>query len=408
MDAIDDLDVRIHHRSLMDSAGLPHIVALCRELGVVAMDKQLDELASTLEEDEQRLRERQDNATLASFSNPEDIWNALCSRMEGSRAKDYFLSIMRHLLLIREEGPQLAYHYRLLDSVVADIVMDGKLATAEQRIGHSVQRLIAQLNESDRLQVAEAEAAEIRAHALRLKLEKETLEEEISQGLDGLVGQLKDKVSHLEQKLATARETTSRLQTQLEVQKTGYEEQIAQLEAQIMELFRMLKEVGKGMDRIIESNTGPMDRKTLIDVLNRHLERTKTINILEGKGRRRKKAGGGEGGDETEGSDQESRDVTPRKTDMKRDNAARGRPNGTTKSARISTTQGGRDSQFMDADEADVREQIQHQLAAGVKIVSLYVGGCWLSNDAPSSLQKVDIWLVLVVFEALQGGRTDS
>lgn len=377
LDVTDDLDVRIHHRILMDSAGLPRIITLCRELGIVAMDKQLDELATILEEDEQRLRERQDTAILADFSNPEDIWNALCSRTEGSRAKDYFLSMMRHLLLIREEGPQLAYHYRLLDSVVSDIVMDGKLATAEQRIGHSVQRLVAQLNESDRLQVAETEAAETRALAHRLKLEKETLEEEISHGLDGLVGQLKDKLTHLEQKLATARETTSRLQTQLEVQKTGYEEQIAQLEAQIMELFRMLKEVGKGVDKIIESNTGPMDRKTLIEVLNRHLERTKTINILEGKAQRRKKVGGGEGEDESEGSDQ---DATPRKNDMKRDNSARGKLNGTTKSARISTAQGGRDSQFMDADEADVREQIQHQLAAGVKIVSLYVGACSTSS----------------------------
>ncbi|KAH0830475.1 hypothetical protein J3R83DRAFT_1923 [Lanmaoa asiatica] len=351
MDVMDDLDVRIHHRTLMDSAGLPRIVALCRELGISVIDKKLDELATILEEDELRLRERQDATILADFSSPEDIWNALCSRMEGSRAKDYFLSMMRHLLLIREEGPQLAYHYRLLDSVVSDIVMDGKLATAEQRIGHSVQRLIAQLNESDRLQVAETEAAEIRAHALRLKLEKETLEEEISQGLDGLVGELKDKVSHLEQKLATARETTSRLQTQLEVQKAGYEEQIAQLEAQIMELFRMLKEVGKGVDKIIESNTGSMDRKTLIDVLNKHLERTKTINILEGKAL------------------EEEEEPVVVKTDMERDNSARGRPNGTIKPARISTAQG-RDSQFMDADEADVREQIQHQLAAGVKILS--------------------------------------
>lgn len=357
----------------MDSAGLPRIIALCRELNITAMNNQLDELAAILEEDEQRLRERQDTAILANFSNPEDIWNTLCSRMEGSRAKDYFLSIMRHLLLIREEGPQLAYYYRLLDSVVSDIVMDGKLATAEQRIGNSVQRLIAQLIESDRLQMAETEAAETRALALRLKLEKEALEEEISQGLDGLVGQLKDKVSHLEQKLATARETTSRLQTQLEVQKAGYEEQIAQLEAQIMELFRMLKEVGKGVEKIIESNTGSMDRKTLIDVLNKHLERTKTINILEGKARR-KNAGDGEGEDETEGSDHDSRDATPRKNVVKRQNVGHGRPNGTTKSARISTAQGGRDSQFMDADEADVREQIQYQLAAGVKIVSWYVG----------------------------------
>jgi cytokinesis protein len=376
MDVVDDLDVRLHHRALMDSAGLPRILALCRELGVSAMGKQLNELETMLEEDEQRLRERQDTIVLASFSNPEHLWNALCARTEGSRAKDYFLSIMRHLLLLREEGPQLAYHYRLLDSLVSDIVMDGKLATAEHRLGHSVQRLIAQMNEVDRSQAAEDEAAEARAQALRLKLEKEVLEEEISQGLDGLVGQLKDKISHLEQKLAIARETTSRLQNQLEAQKAGYEEQIAQLEAQIMELFRMLRELGKGMDTIIESNSGSMDRKTLIEVLNKHLERAKTISILEGRGRKKKKgAGGGEGEDESEGSEEESMDVTPRKTDgRKGGNSVRGKHNVMTKSARVSAAQVGRDSQFMDADEADVREQIQQQLAAGVKIVSPCTG----------------------------------
>ena len=404
MDVIDDLDVRIHHRTLMDAAGLPRIVPLFRELSIPSMDKQLDELANIFEEDEQHLKERHDSAMLASFSHPEDIWNALCSRMEGSRAKDYFLSMMRHLLLIREEGPQLAYHYQLLDSLVSDVVMDGKLATAERRLGHSVQRIIAQLNESDRLEMAEAEMSQARAQALRLKLEKEALEEEISQGLDGLVGQLKDKVSHLEQQLATARETISRLQNQMEAQKSGYEDTIAQLEAQIMELFRMLKELGKGVDTIIESNTGSMDRKTLIDVLNKHLERTKTIGILEGKGRRKKKAAGSEGEDETEGSDQGSRDVTPRKTDMKRDDSDRGRLNGTmTKSARIS----GRDSQFMDADEAYVREQIQQQLAAGVKIVSLCVGPCCVTNNLDSFLLKTDTWLVLAVLEVLPGGQTD-
>ncbi|KIJ69530.1 hypothetical protein HYDPIDRAFT_106175 [Hydnomerulius pinastri MD-312] len=373
MDVIDDLDIRIHHRTLMDSSGLQRIVLLCRDLGIPAMDKQLSELSTMLEDDEQRLRERQDTVVLNNFSSPADIWSALCERTSASpRAQDYFLSMMRHLLLIREEGPQLAYHYQLLDSVVTDIVMDGKLATAEQRLGHSVQRLIAQLNEADRSQAAEDEASEVRAQALRLKLEKEALEEEISQGLDGLVGQLKDKVNHLEQKLAVARDTTSRLQNQLEAQKVGYEEQIAQLEAQIMELFRMLRELGKGVDKIIEGNSGAMDRKTLIDVLNKHLERTKTISILEGRGRKKKKGGGGgEGEDESEGSGEESQDATPRKPELKRGaNSARGKPNGHTKSARISTAQVGRDSQFMDADEADVREQIQHQLAAGVKILS--------------------------------------
>jgi hypothetical protein len=120
----------------------------------------------------------------------------------------------------------------------------------------------------------------------------------MSQGHDGLVGNLKAQVALLEQKLNSTRETTKRLQGQLETQKTGYEEQIGQLEAQIMELFRMLKEVGKGYEKILDSNSGTMDRKNLIENLNKYLERSKTISILEGRGKK-KKGGKHPDGEET-------------------------------------------------------------------------------------------------------------
>ena len=59
---------------------------------------------------------------------------------------------------------------------------------------------------------------------------------------------------------------------------------IAQLEAQIMELFRMLKEVGKDVETIINdaglvSTTGGMDRKALVEQLERNWQRTKTIRV---------------------------------------------------------------------------------------------------------------------------------
>lgn len=80
MDLIDDLDIRIHHRALMDSAGFRRIIVLCRELAAAPTNKHLDDLGAKIDEDEQRLKERQDAAILGSFSNPEDIWNALCLR----------------------------------------------------------------------------------------------------------------------------------------------------------------------------------------------------------------------------------------------------------------------------------------------------------------------------------------
>lgn len=361
---IDDLDLRLHHRSQMESAGLQRIMTMCRNFQVPSIDKQLKVLQNMLDEDERKLSERLDQEVLRDMTNPEQVYQAIRSKTDDSRARDYFLSMMQHLLLIREEGPAMVHYYQLIDSMVTDIVLDKKLAGAEQRMGRSVERIIAQFNEADRYQVAEEEATEAKTQLWKLKLEKEVLEEEISGGQDGLVGRLKEKVSHLEQKLSVSRENTSKLQGQLETQKAGYEEQIAQLEAQIMELFQMLKQMGKGVDKIIESGSGAMDRKTLIETLDRHLQRNKTISILEGRDKRKK---GGVEGDQTEDSD-DDQDLTPSKSSLKRrkDSSVKKRA----KSTRVSEAQGGRASQFMDADEEDAHEQIQQQLAAGAQVVS--------------------------------------
>ena len=261
---------------------------------------------------------------LRDLRNPEDVYNALRAKTADSRAKDHFLSIMQHMLLIREEGPALAHYYQLIDSLVADVVLDKKLVGAEQRLGHSVERIIAQFNEADRHQHLEDELVKANAAALRFRLEKEALEEEVAQGVDGLVGTLKAKVARVEEKLALSRENTTKLQGQLEAQRLGYEEQIAQLEAQIMELFRMLKEVSRGVGQIIDhASAGGMDRKTLIDTLEKHFQRDKTIGILEGRAGKKRRDGreGSEGGD---GSEDEE---TPRKSGSLRRNqsSARGR-----------------------------------------------------------------------------------
>lgn len=355
---IDDLELRVHHRSQMDAAGLPSIIAQCRSFGVPVIEKHLKILQQIIDEDEQKIKERVDQEILRDLANPEDVYNALRARTADTKAKDYFLSIMQHLLLIREEGPALAHYYQLIDSLVTDLVLDKKLAGAEQRLGHSVARIIAQFNEADRQQHLEDELAKANAAALRYRLEKEALDDEVAQGENGLVGSLKAKVARLEEKLALSRENTKKLQGQLETQRLGYEEQIGQLEAQIMELFRMLKEVGRGVNKIFE-NSGGMDRKTLIDTLEKHFQRDKTISILEGRGKKGKDGTPGEG---EEGEDEET---TPKKgSSIRRQQSAQAGKRGT-KPSRMSEAPNGRSSQFMDADDAIEHEQIQQQLAEG-------------------------------------------
>ncbi|TFY76366.1 hypothetical protein EWM64_g7645 [Hericium alpestre] len=352
---LDDLDLRLHHRSLMDAAGLQRIIQHCRAFGYEQLDTQLEMLEERLEADEQDLRDRLDQDILRDMNSLEDVYGALRARTDDSKAHDYFLSMMQHLLLIRDEGPGLVHYFQLLDSLVTDVVMDKKLGGVENRFGQSVERIIGQFNDADRSHI-----------------EKELLEEELAKGGEGLVGQLKATIAQTEGKLEVSQENTLRLQERLEQQKLDYEERIAQLEAQILELFRMLREVGKGVDQILDTG-GSMDRQTLMDTLEKHLQRIKTIDILEGRDDdaarqpRRKKSGTGFGSDsetdEGEGGPSGSSSLR-RKARSK---------NGVPGSARASEVINGRGSQFMDADEADVREQIQQQLAAGATAVCVLV-----------------------------------
>jgi cytokinesis protein len=168
-----------------------------------------------------------------------------------------------------------------------------------------------------------------------------------------------------EQKLNVTRETTLKLQGQLETQKSGYEEQIGQLEAQIMEMFKMLKEMGKGVDHILDA--GSMDRKTLVQTLEKHFQRSKTINILEGREARQKNTSNGADADE----ERDGANMTPNKASLRRGSkAGKKRSTKNAKASKVVVDENGRVSQFMDADEADAQEQIQQQLAAGVKVVS--------------------------------------
>jgi cytokinesis protein len=351
----------------MVTAGLRQIMELCRSFNFDNLNVHLESLQDTIDSDEKELRERLDQEFLRDLTNIEDVYTALKSRTLNTKAYDYLLSILQHLLLIREDGPGQVQYYQLLDSLVTDVVMDHKLSGAEQRLGKSVESIISQFNDADQFRVLEAEAAQMRADFRRLQLEKETLESEMLNGGDGLVGILKGKIASLEEKLHVSRETTARLRTQLETQQASYEEQVSQLEAQIMELFRMLKELGAdGVGRILD-NSGAMDRKSLIATLEKHMQRSKTIDILEGRDRSvRQKKDGRQDDDEGESDDP---DATPGKSKLKRQPGVSIKGHQTVKPTHSSETPG-RQSQFLDADEADVKEQIEQQLAAGVKIVS--------------------------------------
>lgn len=287
----DDFEVRLHSRSQMEAVGMRRILAKCKEYGLPQIDTQVAQYELFADQDQTQLVKNFDQDILRDLSDPYDVYRAIMASVEGTQAYAYFLSAMQHLLLIREDGDVRTRYFQVVDNLITGIVLDKKPGFAEgltDTIGVSVSRLVAQFGENDRAQRAQDEAAMAHAEASRLRLEKEALEDEIARGGEGMVGQLKVKLTATEDKLRTARQNVESITGRLDEQKRGYEEQLLQLETQIHELFKMLRGAGglegvKGRD----PDGGQLDREQMISSLQKQIERKRTFATLEGRSPRK-------------------------------------------------------------------------------------------------------------------------
>jgi cytokinesis protein len=356
----------------MEAAGLRRILEVCHEFQHDSLEKQIATYEKLAASDQEALVQNFDQEVLRDLSDPYDVYRAIMSSVEGTPAYPYFLSSLQHLLLIRAEADEKMKYYQLIDELVTSIVLDkkqnfsGGLSSA---VGVSVARLVAQFGEQDRSRIAEEEASNARREANELRLQKERLEEEIAKGGEGLVGSLKAKLAKTEEKLQVSRMTTNALEGRLGEQKRGYDEQISQLELQISELFRMIREGG-----ISSRSTGPdgsvLDRTELISSLEKQMERRKTIGILEG--RHRKRAGRGRGDAITEEDEDEGAegDVTIRQMPLSGEVSRRaisGSHKRRLKGPANAPLE--RTSQFMDAEDERVRQHTEENLAKGTDMI---------------------------------------
>lgn len=208
--AIDDLDVRMHHRSLMEASGLHDILELARNMNISSVDKQLDLLEQVLEDDEKSLDLTADDGSDCDFSNIDDVYAALRTKTDDSAAQKYLLSTLQHLLLLHAKDRSFVQRFQLVDSVVGDLVMDAKLGCAEKRMGLSVERIVEQLNQVDKARTMEDELIRARSDVLQLKAENAALRERAMYA-DTLLGTLQAEIMRLQEsmKASSARTTDS-------------------------------------------------------------------------------------------------------------------------------------------------------------------------------------------------------
>ena len=328
-----DYQVRVHLRQQMEHAGLGRILMKMRALNHPQFEVQIKQYEEYAEKDYQEVVKMFEQDVLRDFKDPWDVFRALLSSVEGTRAYDFFVSALQHLLLIREEGEPRVRYFQLIDSVITSIVLDRKGIERDftDALGFSVSSLVNKFSNEERLADLESQVDTWHRLASKLKRERNDLQEELDKKDEGIVNELNQKVSRLEEDLTFSRQATELLRQKVQEQDHMATERISQAEGFSQELFQMLKEA-RTSGESDQTQYSSAERANMVSVMERKMERIKTIQRLEGQhlGHRHPSA------DSSEGS---SRRTRPAKVE--------------------------RQSAFEDADDQAVRDHIENSLQSG-------------------------------------------
>ncbi|KAF9956390.1 hypothetical protein BGZ72_002808 [Mortierella alpina] len=263
LQVVDDIELRVHLRSQLTTSGLTRIISKMRSLGHDLIDRQLNIYEDEAENDYEDMVEFYNHQILHDMSDPYDVFHALLRSVESSRAYDFFLSLLQHMLLIREEGDLRIRYFQLMDAIVTHVVLDrrGISDGIDQKIGVSVNQLVSKLVDQDRLNVALEDVKKARQELETVTRQKNQLELEIGQKDDGMVSQLKSNIYSLEDLLRLSRHTIQTLQAKLNDVETQTQSKLAAQEAQLNHLLKSLQDANTlmaeaGMDTGVSIGTG--------------------------------------------------------------------------------------------------------------------------------------------------------
>ncbi|KAG0009907.1 hypothetical protein BGZ80_001945, partial [Entomortierella chlamydospora] len=244
LQVVDDIEYRMHLRSQMTTSGLARVILKMRSLNHELIDRQLNIFEDEAENDYEDMIDCYNHQVLTDMSDPYDVFHALLRSVESSRAYDFFLSLLQHMLLIREEGDLRIRYFQLMDSIVTQIVLDrrGTTDNFDQKLGISVNQLVSKLVDQDRLNHALEDAKQARQELELVLRQKNDLELEVGQKNDGMVSQLKANISSLEDLLRLSRHIIQTLQTKLVDVEAQTQKKLAIQDAQLKHLLKSLQD----------------------------------------------------------------------------------------------------------------------------------------------------------------------
>ncbi|KAK3558541.1 hypothetical protein QTP86_019009, partial [Hemibagrus guttatus] len=231
----EELDFRIHIRSELMRLGLRELLAEVRNIENEELRVQLQVFDEQAEEDSEDLRSRLEDVRIEMeypfkivlFTDISEVFQVLLNTVKDSKAEGFFLSLMQHLLLVRNDYLIRPQYYKLIDECIAQIVLHRNGCDPDfkcRNLQLDIEALVDNMVDKTKVEISEAKATELEKkldaeltarHELQVEFkkmesdyeqkvqelssEKEALgnekvgKEKENQELCGEIGQLKEK-----------------------------------------------------------------------------------------------------------------------------------------------------------------------------------------------------------------------
>ncbi|XP_062986128.1 protein diaphanous homolog 1 [Elgaria multicarinata webbii] len=245
----DELDFRVHIRSELMRSGLQQILKELHAQDNEELKVQLLVFEEYGEEDSADLRGRLEDVRI-EMDDFSEVFQILLNTVKDSKAEQHFLSILQHLLLIRNDYEARPQYFKLIDECISQIVLHKNGTDPDFKCRHldlNVEGLIDNLIDQTKVAKSEAKAVE-----LEKKLDSElTARHELQV-------EMKKKESDLEQKiqdLLREKETLETDKQQINSEKQSLETASSQLNDEIAILTKELEDIKKKLEHVTSSST---------------------------------------------------------------------------------------------------------------------------------------------------------
>ncbi|XP_045573943.1 protein diaphanous homolog 2 isoform X3 [Salmo salar] len=220
----DDLDFRIHLRNEFLRCGLKKILPELKE--TEELDIQLKVFNENKEEDSIELSHRLDDIR-AEMDDMGEVYHLLSNMVKDTGSETYFLSILQHLLLIRNDYYIRPQYYKVIEECVSQVVlhrsgMDPDFGYRE-RLDVDFTHLIDQCVDKAKVDESELKAAEFSkkfdeefSARQEAQAESQKKEEKIKE-LEGQICNLKTQLASEANKLKEAQKVISEAECQVQI-----------------------------------------------------------------------------------------------------------------------------------------------------------------------------------------------